>query len=225
MPTRLYNDADVNYCGHMIHPPMSIPPPVAVTDSGKRRRLVGQYQKRIKKVRFADKNEVRDFQRHVDPQRLWFRNQELQDIRSRGKGLALEISTNPQMKDHYLSYKNVIEGVYKKAIQGSLTSKPDKGLIVWVQHGHSRRGLERWSVPFVGIYRQERRNALVHSLLIVQRQLLPDKEGVLRQLSEHYSSPSKLFAQTMAAADAHAADAYAAESREQEIHSSIPIVN
>jgi hypothetical protein len=127
----------------------------------------------------------------------------------------MEISVHQHMKDQALSYKSVMEGVYHHALGGSMPALPDKGLLVWIQHGHSRRGLERWSVPSVGWYRQDRRNDLVQSMMIVQRQQLQNKELVLQQVSEFYSAPAKRLALIMGAADAQAA---AAELAEQALH-------
>jgi hypothetical protein len=121
----------------------------------------------------------------------------------------VEIFNNQHMKDSALSYQNVLESAYRESL--FLEEEGDqevvtvnKGLWVWIQHGHSRRGLERWSVPSVGIHRQERRCALVHTVMIVQQQSMLDKGVVLRQLSERYSLPSRVMSRALGAADAHA---------------------
>lgn len=170
-----------------------------------------------KKVRFSTTNQLYEIslEEYNNPDSLWFRSDELHHFRSKGKGLALEISVHQHMRDHTLSYKNVMEGVYHHALGGNVNELPHRGLLVWIQHGHSRRGLERWSVPSVGWYRQDRRNDLVHSLMIVQGQQLQNKELVLQQLSEFYSAPAKRLALIMGAADARAA---AAEFAEQASH-------
>ena len=178
------------------------------THTRKRRRasFSGEvYCERTKKVRFSANHELREIPCEDDPDRSWFRNEELLHFRSRGKVLAMEISTTHQVEGHCLSYKNVIEGAYRQAVLSSARFEPDTGLLVWIQHGHSRRGLERWSVPSIGWYRHDRRNALIRSIIFMQRNNIYEKDMVLRQLSEHYSAPGARFALAIAAADAHAA--------------------
>jgi hypothetical protein len=181
----------------------------------KRRRLStsGRAVKRIKHVRFAPANRIYEANpAHTSKSNkglTWFTKQELDFFRSRAKALAVEISNNPHMKDHALSYRNVLESAYRECL--FLEEEGDqeivtvnKGLWVWVSHGHSRRGLERWSVPSMGIHRQERRCALVHTVMIVQQQSMLEKEAALRQLSERYSLPSRVMSRALGAADAHA---------------------
>lgn len=108
------------------------------------------------------------------------------------------------MEGDCLSYKSVIEDAYCQALASSGRFEPGMGLLLWIQHGHSRRGLERWSVPSIGWSRHDRRNALVQDVIFVQKNQVYDKDLVLRQLSEHYSAPGARFALAIAAADAHA---------------------
>jgi hypothetical protein len=209
--------------------PMAASSALQVADSHatlmqKRRRTTGggiegcddEYRERRKKVRFSTNNELREVPYEDDPGRSWFRNEELLHFRSRGKVLAMEISTTHQADGHCLSYKNVIEGTYRQAVASSARFEPDTGLLVWVQHGHSRRGLERWSVPSIGWYRHDRRHCLIRSIIFVQRNNVYDKDMVLRQLSEHYSAPGARFALAIAAADAHAVAATEFQDAETE---------
>ncbi|KAI2493537.1 hypothetical protein MHU86_21004 [Fragilaria crotonensis] len=174
------------------------------TQPQKRRRIARQYREGTKKVRFSAMHELREIPCEDDPDRRWFRDEELSHFRSRGKVLAMEISRNRHMEGNCLSYKNVIEGAYFHSLESSARFEPDMGLLLWIQHGHSRRGLERWSVPSIGWSRHDRRNALVQDVIFVQQNQFYDKDLVLRQLSEHYSAPGARFALAIAAADAHA---------------------
>jgi len=155
---------------------------------------------------------------------LWQTREELGKMRSRAKALSAEIankSSAAMTKQHqHLSYHNVVERIYRQAWDCFLqpnTHPTDagnntapiiddyKGLYIWVQHGHSRRGLERWSVPSVGYHRQEQRALLVHELLTIQYNSPNVSAKMLRKVSKSYSGPAKLYALAMGRADEEAA--------------------
>lgn len=177
--------------------------------SNKRRRVSVSPSRRraktIKKVRFNSDDRIQELS--IDPEvkeRCWIPKQEMEISRKRAKCLALEISTTNHMRNHELSYKNVFENAYKHALQGKQPSD-SKALSVWVAQGHSRRGLERWSLPLMSCHRQERRNKLVETLMTVQKQAVEEKGQTLCRVSRHYSKPARVFARALGAADAHAA--------------------
>jgi hypothetical protein len=99
----------------------------------------------------------------------------------------------------------------------------------WNKNGHSRRGLEKLSIPYHNETRNLARNTAVQAVLITQEVLqenrgeakkdqnstnfhfdLPDDE-ILRKVSEKYSKTSKCFAICMGHADAAAVDHYVYE--------------
>jgi hypothetical protein len=167
-----------------------------------------------KHVRFYPSVQVHHIPTCAHTPDLWWTRQELEVIRTRARALSSEIVNKTSQEnsgtngsDHYLSYHNVMERVYEKSLRRRMDLSQDdlKGLQIWVTYGHSRRGLERHNNPSVGLHKQDQRNALVESLFYVQN-FYPDyDEETLRQISEHYSEPSKLWALAMAKADAVAA--------------------
>lgn len=150
---------------------------------------------------------------------LWRTREELEGMRSCAKALSAEIankSSTITTQHQHLSYQSVLERIYRHSLQSSKTkSKTNfdsnsniddrKGLCIWVQHGHSRRGLERWSVPSIGHHRNEQRALLVNHLLSVQYAFPTASSKMLCKISKKISEPAKLFALAMGKADEIAA--------------------
>mmetsp|Transcript_31009 Transcript_31009/g.45844 ORF Transcript_31009/g.45844 Transcript_31009/m.45844 type:complete len:240 (+) Transcript_31009:140-859(+) len=150
---------------------------------------------------------------------LWQTREELEEMRSHAKALSAEIaykSFTISTQHQHLSYQSVLERIYRYALQSSktrsktnvdLSSNIDdqRGLYIWVQHGHSRRGLERWSVPSIGHHRNEQRALLVNHLLSVQHAFPTVSTKNLCKISKKFSEPAKLYALAMGKADEIAA--------------------
>lgn len=76
----------------------------------------------------------------------------------------------------------------------------------WTRNGHSRRGLERWSVAYHGSKRNEGRERQIQAVLIAQTEFstADDKDNKIKAASESHSRAARLFALTIGHADAAA---------------------
>ena len=79
----------------------------------------------------------------------------------------------------------------------------------WTRSGHSRRGLERWSVAYHGSKRNEDRERQIQAVLIAQTEFSTsdDKDNKIKSASESHSRAARLFALTIGHADAAAVGA------------------
>lgn len=79
----------------------------------------------------------------------------------------------------------------------------------WTRSGHSRRGLERWSVAYHGSKRNEDRERQIQAVLIAQTEFSSsdDKDNKIKAASESHSRAARLFALTIGHADAAAVGA------------------
>lgn len=150
---------------------------------------------------------------------LWQTREELEVMRSRAKALSAEIANKSSINSfqyQHLSYQSVLERIYRHASKSAKTRSKtnatlisnidhEKGLYIWVQHGHSRRGLERWSVPSIGHHRNEQRALLVNHLLSVQYAFPAASTKMLCKISKKFSESAKLYALAMGRADETAA--------------------
>lgn len=76
----------------------------------------------------------------------------------------------------------------------------------WTRSGHSRRGLERWSVAYHGSKRNEDRERQIQAVLMAQAEVSSDddKDNKIKAASESHSRAARLFALTIGHADAAA---------------------
>ena len=176
-----------------------------------KRRRTGEQQattRKCKRVRFANDQVV-----SVDnfpTKHLWWQREDLKSIKSNAKSLSNAIFEQKTLASHHFGYKNVVQRTYAQCLHDkNLTAEDKKGLFLWISKGHSRRGLERWSVPSVGRHRQSRRDNMVNGVLATQASLLHlhpgERAPLLREASEQFTLSSKLFAAAMGEADAYAA--------------------
>ena len=79
----------------------------------------------------------------------------------------------------------------------------------WTRSGHSRRGLERWSVAYHGSKRNADRGAQIQAVLVAQASTLAeeDKDDKIKAASEAHSKSARLFALAIGQADAAAVNA------------------
>lgn len=146
--------------------------------------------------------------------KLWWARSDLEDMKRNARDLAKTIYIRHYAKKKGdQSYGSAVQRIYAGCMikTRNIISLDDRlNLWLWITHGHSRRGLERWSVPEVGQHRRRRRHSAVRSVLGIQKALDPDlsaaaKREVLRKCSEQYSRSARLFAEALGEADAVAA--------------------
>ena len=79
----------------------------------------------------------------------------------------------------------------------------------WTRSGHSRRGLERWSIAYHGSKRNADRGAQIQAVLVAQASTLAeeDKDDKIKAASEAHSKSARLFALAIGQADAAAVNA------------------
>lgn len=162
---------------------------------------------------------------------LWETREELEKMRSRAKALSAEIaskSSNIKTENQHLSYHSVLKRIYRRALTSSKSGlkkaydfnshiDDQRGLYIWVQHGNSRRGLERWSVPSMGNHRNDQRALLVSRLLSIQHAFPAVSTKTLSEISKRFSEPAKVFALAMGKADEFAAMAEHGSTSKDEI--------
>lgn len=141
---------------------------------------------------------------------FWETPEDLDEMKANAKALSASIANRAAVNYQHFSYKNVMERIYRHAIsKTSLRSTPTRedrnGFYTWINLGHSRRGLERWSIPSVGKHKQIQRSLLVNHVLNVQRAFPDVSTRTLRKVSEVFSIPATLHSLAMGKADEKAA--------------------
>lgn len=139
----------------------------------------------------------------------WYNRNELETIKYKARRLAAEIHERNSIST--LPYMDTISKTYGHCVEtGQPTLTDMQGLVTWVSKGHSRRGLERWSIPLVGKHRQWRQANSIRLVLKEQRDMdlsisISQRMKRLRRASEVCSSASKSFAEALGKADEEAA--------------------
>ena len=148
----------------------------------------------------------------------WYSKKELETIKYKARRLAAEIHQRNSISS--LPYMETISKTYGHCVEtGRPTLTDMEGLVTWVSKGHSRRGLERWSIPLIGKHRQWRQANSIRLVLKEQRDMDPSisisqRLKRLRRVSEVCSSASKSFAAALGIADEEAAkEAYLSNTR------------
>ncbi len=101
-------------------------------------------------------------------------------------------------------YSRHLDGVYK----ATYAQQVQDSLNIWCLHGHSRRGLERWSNSPHGLERKDDQYRYINGVLRAQSEMkLKDEycDERLREVGHVLSRKSRLFAQMMGEADSNAA--------------------
>lgn len=101
-------------------------------------------------------------------------------------------------------YSRHLDGVYV----ASYDQQVQDSLNIWCLHGHSRRGLERWSNSPHGQERKDDQDRYVNGVLRAQTEMkLRDEycQERLREVAHVLSRKSRLFAQMLGEADCNAA--------------------
>ena len=143
---------------------------------------------------------------------IWYLPQELLAQGLLARQVAAGILRSEPSSDEN-SYVGVMERIYNSCLP-DCTSGPPKGDLTklehWTRVAHSRRGLERWSVPTSGHQRAQTRKALVKDIVQFQRSMEAhfdpdDKAELIRTRSLAWSDASRSYAAIMGHADAVAA--------------------
>eukprot|EP00542_Grammatophora_oceanica_P020555 CAMPEP_0194046456 /NCGR_PEP_ID=MMETSP0009_2-20130614/21120_1 /TAXON_ID=210454 /ORGANISM="Grammatophora oceanica, Strain CCMP 410" /LENGTH=344 /DNA_ID=CAMNT_0038691751 /DNA_START=125 /DNA_END=1159 /DNA_ORIENTATION=+ len=204
-------------------------------------------QQQRKSVRFSPAITVcydnEDLNDNLVQSDLWWSHDELMDMKRHAKQLAQHIaakhaqhvqqesttatSNNNNDSSTSIPYVKVVEGVYKSCIKAPSDERKVQrdlhGLMVWAQHGHSRRGLERWSVKHLGAHCAYRRQMMMHRMAKCIESYNTNNNNAANQnngsttsnsldealakICRYYTKPSQQFALAMGASDSVAARA------------------
>jgi hypothetical protein len=145
-----------------------------------------------------------------DATNIWYNKRDLETIRTKVRGIAAVIHRRENVP-HALPYMETIQNAYRLCFKTSRPTRHDmQGLFTWVSKGHSRRGLERWSVPAMRFHARNTHSTIVYQVTAAQQASYPGESNVermerIRKASEFYSSAAKTFAEALGKADEEAA--------------------
>ena len=141
---------------------------------------------------------------------IWYNQRDLETIRTKVRGIAAVIHRRENVP-HALPYMETIQDAYKLCFKTSRPTRHDmQGLFTWVSKGHSRRGLERWSVPAMRFHTRNTYTSIVYQVIAAQQASYPGESNAermerIRKASEFYSLAAKTFAEALGKADEEAA--------------------
>jgi hypothetical protein len=173
-----------------------------------------------KRVRFAKTTEGQIMEEihspiHPRDSSQWMTREEWIEIRRQGQMTINSILSGDTIwslaRRH--TYTNTMFRLWNCCLKGKEPSSSLKReLRFWASIGHSRRGLEKYSLPKVYDERQRRRYQHSSGVLFVQDQCYENRmdlettSRLIRVASEKLSKASALFARLMAEADAEAVE-------------------
>ena len=151
----------------------------------------------------------------IEKQTQWWQPSEYNSQKATAKNIAKAIQKREPCdpKGNPSAYSNVVARVFSACLSTKMKGPTEhdlEKLAHWTRVAHSRRGLERWSIPQVSKIRKECRLAVIDAVLDMQYEN-PDGLDwdelweVIRMSSERLSKASKLYALAMAFADHQAA--------------------
>jgi hypothetical protein len=174
-------------------------------------------RKRVRFATTADGQILEETHSPLHPQDAsqWMTREEWADIRRQGQVTINSILSGDTIwslaRRH--TYTNTMFRLWNCCLKGKEpTSSLKRELRFWASIGHSRRGLEKYSLPKLQEERQLRRYQHSSGVLFVQDQCYENKmdlettNRLIRVASEKLSKTSALFARLMAAADAEAVE-------------------
>lgn len=152
-------------------------------------------------------SEMTDFEKLTQ----WWQPSEYNSQKATAKNIAKAIQKREPCdpKGNPSAYSNVVARVFSVCLSSKMKGPTEhdlEKLAHWARVAHSRRGLERWSIPQVSKIRKECRLAVIDAVLDIQYEN-PDGLDweelmeVIRRSSERLSNASKLYALSMAFAD------------------------
>jgi hypothetical protein len=151
-----------------------------------------------------------------ESRKTWYRTKDYRIFRACAVDAAQQIMSFEARNRAPFSYKRVLEQTYVACSSASdetkqvLSRDECTHLERWMEVASSRVGLEKWSIRSISADKAERRAALTQAVLNLQassemsEQESFDVAEFLRCTCESISRPSRLFARTMAQAQAAA---------------------
>lgn len=147
----------------------------------------------------------------------WYSALDYKRFRAHTSSLAKEVAKAEARNRAPFSYQRVMVRTYEVCTsavfepKGSiLTVDERKHMNRWAEIAPSRLGLEKWAIKSIGQDRSVRRNEIVDVVLDMQEsfvgQDVADCDVLIQQACERVSRPSRLFARTVADAQAVALD-------------------
>jgi hypothetical protein len=185
------------------------------SNRGRRNENAGYRQKN---VRFAEPcegrivAESRESSYPLD-ESLWLNKQEWIEIRRQGQDVIDSIHKGDAIwsQARKLSYMATMSRIWRSCVKGKeITASLEMELRFWTCIGHSRRGLEKFTLSNIQAERHQRRRQHIEGVLFVQDQCWDNKmdfessRRLVRVASEKLSKGATKFALMLAEADAHA---------------------
>lgn len=141
---------------------------------------------------------------------LWWSREDFVSIMSKAIRTSVEARKHTMLPDAIdKAFTHSKEEAHTLGDQGhvdeylNLLSDEDRGLRLWCQYGHSRRGLERFTSRLYQETKRSDRAKIVRQVVILSKS--GAKPDVLRRVSERTSRSSGIFARMLGIADANAA--------------------
>lgn len=145
----------------------------------------------------------------------WYQPSEYERIKGAAMIIARGIRDQDAFETMKHSYQQVLLTAYQSIIDSQvvISERDTKLFSHWISVGHSRRGLERWSVPALFALQHRRRAISVQAVLDAQSICSSedlalfgnDKSKVIATLYSHLTKGSREFALLMGQADQVAA--------------------
>jgi hypothetical protein len=150
--------------------------------------------------------------KHSLDQTLWMNKEEWKSMRRSAQSVVDSVQQGDgiwsEARRH--SYIKTMSRVWRSCVRGKeISESTQKELRFWTSIGHSRRGLEKYSLSEVQGERTRRRRAHIEGIMFVQDQCFDNgldehqRGRLLRVASEKLSKATKKFALIMAEADTH----------------------
>ncbi len=99
----------------------------------------------------------------------WYQQSDYDAIDATLKAVARGIHEREAYECPKYSYSNVLLAAYKSCVSSnSLSEKDMKCLCYWTAYGHSRRGLERLSIPAFDCKQYENRHGAIQAVIKIQ---------------------------------------------------------
>ena len=145
---------------------------------------------------------------------LWYQPSDYHNMRQTAKSTARSIrdhEPNGSASNAKYSYSRVLLAIQKSTIEQNdeMSATERSHFELWIKSGHSRRGLERWSVPTLDLSRREHQTTVTRSVIKMWHQkckcedplLLDDAGDRIALAYSKMSRPACKFARLMGQAD------------------------
>lgn len=175
---------------------------LSCTESKKRQRQSVKFEAEEAQV-VAEVESCFDFPEDIRRD-LWHSRDDYEFSRSSAKVIAKESERYGHSRHLDFCYPTESLSIQAFDADGSVRN----ALKIWCLHGHSRRGLERWSNSLHGRIRKDDQYMYIHGVLKAQAEMKLKSEYCperLREISYSLSRKSRLFGQLLGEADSYAA--------------------